>query len=357
MEKKIKILVVDDNIDTVELLRKRLRVDGYDTEGAHDGEEGLNMVLKYKPDVIVLDVMMPKKDGYEVCEELKKSEATRHIPILMLTAKSEVSDKVKGLDIGADAYIAKPFDYKEVAASIRSLITLKKEKEKLAEKEKFSALDQMVDEVSHEVRNPLMAIGGLARRMRKEFPEGSQNRIYLDIMLHNVEMLEKMVDQLIELKSATLSYAELSDINEITLNALKAYDHEIERKHIKVITHFMENPPLVPADRENITKAIAQIIENGIECMEGERQILTISTSEKEGFFEIQISDTGRGIAKDTLKNIYDPFFTSKTYGPGLGLTFTLKTIQSHNGIISVESTEGKGTIFTIRLPIKSAIG
>ncbi len=126
MESKEKILIVDDTIDTVELLTKRLRADGYDTDAAYDGEEALEKVKKYAPDLIILDVMMPKIDGFEVCRRLSRFPNRRDFRILMLTAKSTIQDKVKGLDIGTDSYLTKPFDYKELAAMVRSILTRKK---------------------------------------------------------------------------------------------------------------------------------------------------------------------------------------------------------------------------------------
>ncbi|MBU0944632.1 MAG: response regulator [Proteobacteria bacterium] len=356
MTAKPKILIIDDNLDTVELLRKRFRAEGYDTDEAYDGMVGLEKIRSYDPDLILLDVMMPKMDGYEVCEIVNNDEAIKHIPKIMLTAKTKVPDKVRGLDIGADDYITKPFDFKEVVARVRSLLAKKLENSEIAEQEKFSALDHFLDEVSHEVRNPLVTIGGFARRVKKNLPEGSENSRHMDIILQNVEVLEKMVHKLISLKSANLCYRESSNINEIVDNALSTYNQEIENKQITLVTHFMENPPLICADQENITMTIAHIIENAIEAMIGEKRVLTISTCIKEHYFEIEISDTGKGIEKSKIKNIYDPFFTSKTYGPGFGLTFALKTVRSHHGSISVESNENQGTTFTIRLPMKSIV-
>ena len=109
-----KILIVDDNMDNVELLRKRLQAVGYETIEGYDGEQAVNLTRERHPDLILLDVMMPKLDGFEVCEVLKKDESTRHIPILMLTAKREVPDKVKGFDLGADDYVTKPFNFQEL---------------------------------------------------------------------------------------------------------------------------------------------------------------------------------------------------------------------------------------------------
>ena len=353
MEEKIKIMIVDDNVDTVELLTKRFRARGYDIVTAYDGEEALLKVGDSRPDLIVLDIMMPKVDGYEVCRRLKGNESTRHIPILMLTAKSEVPEKVRGLDTGADGYLTKPFDYNELAARVRSLLAKKEASMELAQKEKRAALDHMVDEVSHEVRNPLVAIGGFARRIAKNLPADDPNRKYIDIILGNVAALEKMVTQLVALKTAIASTPRAEDINGLVGLALARFEQWIKDRGITATVLYMENPPLVPVDHDNLVTAVANIIENGLEAMENStRKELSVSTRVKDDWFEIEITDCGRGIPQDTIKSIYDPFFTSKIYGPGLGLTFALKTISSHSGTISVQSEIGQGTSFVIRLPL-----
>lgn len=349
--KKEKILIVDDTVDTVELLKKRFRADGYETAEAYDGEEGLQKVTECRPDLVVLDVMMPKLDGYAVCKRLKNDEATRHLPVLMLTAKSEISDKVKGLDIGADDYIAKPFDYKEVVARVRSLLMKKNVSEKMSEREKGEALDSLVDEVSHEVRNPLVAIGGFARRVYKNLPEGDENRRYMEIILQNVASLEKMVVELIELKGATFAYQESLDINSALRTTLAMFSKEIEEQQIEVVTNFAEGLPSILADREKLSRALFNIIENAIEAMVRSPRKLVVTTRIREGVLEIEITDNGRGCSRETINKIYDPFFSSKIYGPGLGLTFCLRVIQNHRGTISVLSEEGVGTKFTIKLP------
>lgn len=353
MDKKSKILIVDDSVDIIELLKKRLRAEGYDTAEAFDGEECIAQVDLCNPDLIVLDIMMPKLDGFKVCQRLKADENTRYIPILMLTAKSEVKNKVKGLDIGADDYLAKPFDYKELSARVRSLLNIKAAREKLAEEEKLGALEQMMDEVAHEVRNPLVSIGGFARRVYDNLPEGNPNKKYMEMIIEDVARLENMIKQLIELKTIAISYIEPININDVIIKALNIYEQEFEEKAIDVETELMDNPPLIPADKNQLEKAIANVIKNSIEAMVAETRVLKIASRISGGRMEIQISDTGKGISRDKLKNIFEPFFTSKIYGPGLGLTFTLKIIQDHRGTLSVESEPGKGTTFTIRLPIK----
>jgi signal transduction histidine kinase len=355
MEKKSKILIVDDAIDTVELLRKRFHSEGYDTAEAYDGEEALKRVDEYTPDLVVLDVMMPKIDGYEVCRRLKADENKKYIPVLMLTAKGEIESKVKGLEIGADDYLAKPFDYKELSARVKSLLTIKSAREKLVEEEKSVALDKMMDEVAHEIRNPLVSIGGFSKRVYDRLPENDPNKKYLEMIMDEVSKLENMVKLLIELKTMTVCYLECADVNDIIMEALAIYEKELADNGIVVKTELMDNPPCISGDREQLKVAISNLVKNSIEAMQESPKIIRITTSINDGRVMIEVSDTGKGIPKDKLKSIFHPFYTSKIYGPGLGLTFTLKIIQQHGGTISVNSEPGKGTTFTIRLPIRKA--
>jgi two-component system sensor histidine kinase/response regulator len=352
-ERKSKILIVDDAIDTVELLRKRFHSEGYETSEAYDGEEALKRVDEYNPDLIVLDVMMPKIDGYEVCRRLKNDENKKYIPVLMLTAKGEVESKVKGLEIGADDYLAKPFDYKELSARVKSLLTIKASHEQLVEEEKSVALEKMMDEVAHEVRNPLVSIGGFAKRVYDRLPESDPNKKYLEMIMDEVSKLENMVKLLIELKTMAVCYSECCDVNDIIMESLSVHEEELAEKGIIVKTELMNSPPCISGDREQLKVAISNLVKNSIEAMMQSPKVLRITTSTGNGRMVIEISDTGKGIPKDKLKNIFHPFYTSKIYGPGLGLTFTLKIIQQHGGTISVESEPEKGTTFTLRLPIR----
>ncbi len=353
MDRKQKILIVDDTVDTVELLKKRLRSEGYDTSEAYDGEECLTKVQEDCPDLIILDVMMPRMNGFEACQRLKENENTRYIPVLMLTAKAEVESKVKGLDIGADDYLSKPFDYKELSARIRSLLSIKAAREKLVEDEKTGALGQMMDEVAHEVRNPLVSIGGFARRVLSNLPDGDPNKKYMEIIIEDVARLENIIRQLIELKTMSISFIETVNINDIIADALKSFETELEEKAVDVETDLAENIPPIHGDSEQLGKAIAHLIKNAIEAMTGETRLLKILSRLSDAHITITVSDTGKGISKDKIRNIFDPLFTSKIYGPGLGLTFALRIVQAHRGTITVESEPGKGTVFTIRLPLK----
>jgi signal transduction histidine kinase len=354
--KKSKILIVDDSLDTVELLRKRLRFEGYETLEAYDGEQCLEQVRVGDPDAIILDIMLPKMDGYEVCRRLKASKSTAYIPILMLTAKDQIEDKVKGLDLGAHDYLAKPFDYKELSARIKSLLTIKAARDKLVQEERSEALDLMMDELAHELRNPLTSIGGFARRVYENLPEGDPNKPAVGIIIKEVARLEKMVRDLIDLKTTAISYKESADINELIEEVMEQFREELTAAGVETEIDLAKDLPHLPLDKEHLKLAFANIVENSIEAMRPmSRKMLQVRTKTADDRVIVQITDSGRGVPKEKIKSIFDPFFTSKTSGPGLGLTFALKIIQEHRGTISVESNPGEGSCVTVNLPLKKA--
>ncbi len=234
-----------------------------------------------------------------------------------------------------------------------ALLIMKAEREKLVEEERSKTLEKLIDEVAHEIRNPLASIGGFTRRIYERLPEDDPNKNYMKIVIEDVERLENMVKQIVRLKITSISSTEPSNINDVILEALKSLEKEFRDNDIEVKTELVDNLPLISIDRGKITVAIANLIKNSIEAMQRTPKLLKIISNVSDENIEIMISDTGKGIPKDKIKYIFDPFFTSKIYGPGLGLTFTQRIIQEHNGSISVESEPGKGAAFTIRLPLK----
>ena len=140
---KEKILIVEDEKDIIKMLEYNLKKEGFRVIAAHDGEDALDLALRQYPDLILLDLMLPGIDGLEVCKTLKNGSKTSSIPIIMLTAKSQESDKVVGLELGADDYVTKPFSPRELIARIKAVLRRGTEKEKLPEV--FQAKDLRID--------------------------------------------------------------------------------------------------------------------------------------------------------------------------------------------------------------------
>ncbi|MDH5203002.1 MAG: ATP-binding protein [Nitrospirota bacterium] len=237
-----------------------------------------------------------------------------------------------------------------------SILTMKAEREKIMEEERSETLGKMMNEVAHEIRNPLTSIGGFTRKIYDKLPEGDPNKNYMKMVIEEVARLENIVKQLVELTTIGVLHRESSNINDVIIETIKSFEQELKNNNIEVKTELIDNPPVVSIDKDKMTIAIVNLIKNAIEAMHKTPKLLKITSYIGNGHIEVIMSDTGKGIPKDKIKYIFDPFFTSKIYGPGLGLTFTQRIIQVHGGTISVESDLGKGTTFTIRLPLKELV-
>jgi len=233
---------------------------------------------------------------------------------------------------------------------------LQEKSKRLAESEKLSALGVMADRVAHETRNPIVTIGGFARRVRRALPPDNPLSTYVDIIIKEIERLELMIFWITEFKKYISIDFEPSNINMVIERALEKVKDRLEGTNITVDKDLMSDPPLVRVDRKNIEIVFSNIFENGIEAM-GKDGVLYINTKQKNGNrLEVIISDTGKGISEDDMKSIYNPFFSSKLSGAGMGLTIAHKIVKDHQGSIKVKSTLGEGTTFAVELPLfKSA--
>jgi len=229
---------------------------------------------------------------------------------------------------------------------------LQEKSERLAESEKLAALGEMADRVAHETRNPIVTIGGFARRVRRALPSDNPLSPSVDIIIKEIERLELMIFWITELKKYISTDFEATNINIVIECALEKVKDKLEGTNITVDKDLINNPPLVRVDRKNMEIVFSNIFENGIEAM-GKDGVLHIITQQKNGNrLEVTISDTGKGISEDDMKSIYNPFFSSKLSGAGMGLTIAHKIVKDHQGAIKVKSKIGEGTTFAVELPL-----
>lgn len=346
---KPRVLIVDDDEKNVTLLSVKMERDGYEVLSASNGVEALEKVGSDHPDLILLDVMMPKMDGYEALRRLKSSEETKYIPVIMLTGRSEVEDKVMGFEVGAEDYIIKPFSLREVSARVKSLLRMRALQTRLMETEKMAALGGMVDGIAHEVRNPLTTIGGMARRLL-EHETDPKHRTYAERIITSVERLERMLQRIDEYKKILVSQLVPGDVDAVITSAVNDADYLLENRSIEIKTSLMPSPPKINMDYDNLKTALFNILQNSIDAIEekGNITIETLPGTDRELF--IKITDNGVGMEENEVKGLFHPFQTSKLYGAGLGLTITHRIISDHGGEITVSSIKGEGTTVTIKL-------
>jgi signal transduction histidine kinase len=373
MTQKAKILIVDDDVDTVELLTKRLSAEGYHTSEAYDGQQALRRVEEYRPDLIILDIKMPRVDGYEVCRRLKGSEDTRLIPIIMLTVKSKVPDKVKGLDIGADDYIPKPFDYRELSRRVRYWSTVKREVEERVKKirrleqeliksERLAAIGQTVGSIAHYIKNVLFGLKGgvyLVNVASKEHEPDSLQTGW-EIVERNMGRMSDLVLDLLEYSSDSEPEYESCVPNEIASKVCEGLSEKAGEHDIEIIKDLDPSLREVHLDPKGIERCLQNLVSNAVDaCIfdpsESKKWAVHVRTMrEDDRSIGFEVSDNGCGMDEEIRERLFTSFFTTKEgRGTGLGLLNTQKIVKQHGGTITVDSEPGKGSTFTIRLPYR----
>ncbi len=269
----------------------------------------------------------------------------------MLTARSELEDKVLGLEVGAEDYIVKPFSIIEVSARVKSLLRMRKLQKELQEREKMAALGVIVDGIAHEIRNPLVTVGGMARRLY-EHEDDEEHKRYAERIMQGVDRMERMMERVDEYKGVLTTNFTQADVNAIVTQAISEVEtYIVKKKNITIERELYAGPIVLNVDETNLKIAVYNVLQNAVEAIEGDEGVIRVQTLKgSDNDFVIKVSDNGVGMDEDTLKNIFNPFFTSKMTGAGLGLSITYKIINDHNGIIEATSKPGEGSVFSITL-------
>ncbi len=245
-------------------------------------------------------------------------------------------------------FIKCDIDYKRLK---RTYTKLKEMQTRLSNAEKLMALGELSATLAHEIKNPLVSIGGLAARLQKKLPESSPEYIYVEHIVKEVTKLEEIINDILHFtEDRTLKFTPV-ELNNIVEEAILGFEEICRRNSIKVEKLFSTDPIPVMADTGQLKIAFDNIIINAIQSMEG-GGTLTITTYRKKKWAHVEIKDTGGGIEPHLIGNIFNPFFTTRKGGTGLGLPITHKIVTRHKGHIDVANEYGKGITFTIRLPL-----
>lgn len=208
--------------------------------------------------------------------------------------------------------------------------------------------------VAHQIRNPVHAIGGFAHRLCKKLPPGSENQHYAEIIIHEAQRLEQMVKEIVETAVIFIPREEEHDLNQVIRGALGIIKGSLEEKRITLKLELGMDLPALVMDVGNMKRVILQLVANALEAMAPGGE-LALKTHVKDGWVELQVVDTGRGIPEDMLPHIFDTFYSTKPAGPGLGLPIVHRIITQHHGEIGIDSQVNVGTTVTVRLPVSKA--
>jgi two-component system sensor histidine kinase HydH len=233
---------------------------------------------------------------------------------------------------------------------LRDLRTLKALQQRVERTERLAALGRLAAGVAHEIRNPLGAIRGLVQYLRATWKDNADQRVYLDVIVREVDRLNRVVSDLVEFARPREPQRELHYLEEIVRHAATLVQADARAKGIHIEQQLDDALPPLLVDRDLVLQALLNMLLNAIEAMEG-GGVLTIHLTNTPGWVELAIQDTGCGIPPEQLGSLFDPFFTTKQRGTGLGLAIAHSVIQAHDGEIVVDSIPREGTTVLIRLP------
>ena len=218
--------------------------------------------------------------------------------------------------------------------------------------EQLEAMGGFVQAVAHEIRNPITTIGGFARRVKKTHTGDQKLQEYINIILEESEKLEALVKRVREFANLLSPKFELYDTNLVLNEIKKTFETQAKNQNIDFVTKSDEKLPVIKMDSFQIVTALSNIMENAFESMPHGGKLMLDVKQERDNIL-IRILDTGWGISEEHLDSVYDPFFTSKTSGVGLGSTIINQIVMNHGGQIDIQSQEGIGTTVTLLLPVR----
>ena len=379
-----KALVADDEPDMLRFLKSQL-AQHYEVLEAVDGQQAIEKASQFLPDIILLDMMMPEKDGLQACRELREQTSTQNIPIVLLTARADEETKLAALAAGASDFLPKPFSTTELHVRIKNLVEshqyqsklskqnmalestieqLKETESQLVQTEKLASLGRMSAGIIHEINNPLnFATTGLyTLRNKGKYLAPEQREEYAEVLKDVEEGIKRVKTIVSDLRMFTHPETESRDqveVAEVIGSALRFLANEWkDRVEIEQIL----NPHLtVWANKNKLIHVFTNLLQNSLDALktkefkDGEKPKITIEGSASNGSSILRLRDNGPGIDTQHLGKIFDPFFTTKDVGEGMGLGLSIcyRIIQECDGRISVKTELGKYCEFTLEFPLK----
>jgi two-component system sensor histidine kinase/response regulator len=373
-----RILVIDDNPQNLLLMRGQLEREGYGLSVAPTGQEGVASALAQPPDLILLDIMMPGLDGYQVCQLLRENESTRAVPIIVLTSLTEKEDKLRAFNCGADDFLSKPVDRAELLARVASLLRIRRLYEQLereqvetlaleaaikteralrANEERFrKELEGFSYSVSHDLRAPLRAISGFARILLEDYaaelaPQGLK---YLELVGDNARQMGRLIDDLLNF-SRLSSRSVLRDqvlLAKLVRDALDDLEFDRGERTVEVVVG-----DLLPcrADAVLVKQLFVNLLSNAFKFTRGRAVAhIEVGCTQTEGEVVYFVKDDGAGFDMryaDKLFGVFQRLHRAEDFeGTGVGLAIVQRIVQQHGGRIWAAGAVDKGATFSFTL-------
>jgi two-component system sensor histidine kinase/response regulator len=363
-----KILIVDDVVSNVLLLKILLTNEKFQVCTANCGNMCIEQAKAEKPDLILLDVMMPDISGFDTAVILKKDPETKDIPIIFLTALNNPSDLVHGFQVGASDFLTKPFNKEELVIRVMHQITVVAAK-RIIEKQNrdltatISNRDKMYSVIAHDLRSPMASIRMVLNLVVSAMsPDIVGPELYelLDKANRESEEVHDLLDNLLKWTKSQTGRLNVVlqdlDLNDIIPGVVDIFEMIAQTKKIKLSFQGTDAPLMVRADNDMLKTVVRNFMSNAIKFSPEESSI-EITMKPEGDFAKISIRDHGVGIAADRIDNIFHKgettYGTGGEEGSGLGLQLCQDFARKNGGDVMVESVEGQGSTFSVMVPLK----
>lgn len=356
MEAQPSIFVIDDEPDNFDVIEVLLDGKNYQLHYAPSGQQALNRLNNFQPDVILLDVMMPDLDGMEVCQRIKANLQWQMIPIIMVTALTDKEDLAQCLAVGADDFISKPVNGVELRARIHSMLRIKQHYDNVQTLLKLR--EDMVKMIVHDLRNPLTSIFLSTEMLRHPnlIPEKQQQKV--NQILSEGQKLNSLIDSLLimaklESGKMLLNYTEV-DLCEVCQSVVADFEVIANHKSLTLMSDLPQPGSMVKVDAAIFRRILDNLLSNAIKFSPPNSYVLLRAEYLTVGGARVQVMDSGSGVSENLRQSIFEKYEIG-TLMPGvtqigLGLAFCKMAIEAHHGTITVEANHPQGSIFTIFL-------
>jgi len=364
---EFKLLVVDDVQTNVLLLKALLGKDGYGILVANNGQEALEVIRNENPDLILLDVMMPGMDGFEVAERLKSEEFRCEIPIIFLTALDDTQSIVNGFKLGVGDFISKPFRKEELMVRIKHQLSLVAARRIIEEKNEelrktIAGRDKMYSVIAHDLRSPMASMKMLLNTIMMSVEKDKIDPDIFDML----EMSNKTSEEVFSLLDNLLKWTKSQlgkltvipqklDISGLADGVVEVMNSVAEVKHIKLIRTDHESF-FVYVDIEMIKSILRNLISNAVKFSNPDSEI-KVGIKAEDGKVIVSVTDSGKGIKKEDQHKLlkdsthFTTYGTNSEEGSGLGLLLCRDFARKNGGELWFESEENLGSVFSFSLP------
>ena len=374
---KADIVVVDDNKDNLRILSGILKIAGHAPRPVSSGEMALSAIGAKPPELVLLDIMMPEMDGFEVCRRLKSAEDTRNIPVIFISALDDIGEKLRAFDAGGVDYVVKPFQEAEVLARVETHLKLVRAGEALRKSDaenrrlqKAKSLSRMAGAIAHQFNNYLHAVLGNLELGMDYLPDAEKTRRAMASAMASAEKAAEVSRMMLTYTGQAYGRQEtvnLSDFCRINLHLFRAGLPE----SVSLEPALPDRGPFVQANTDLLEQLFLHLLNNARESMADSAGTIRIGVETVQPddipdanrfpvdwepgntpYACLVIADEGCGISPSDMENIFDPFFSTQFTGRGMGLPAVLGIAGIHGGGISVKSVPGRGSAFRVYLPL-----